>query len=140
MCKNDKNIKRGVIVNAKEVHTTIVESDDGTIVAGDEGAVLVHIEYIEGTFQGPYREMSDLAPVNVFPPPPAVPPEVSIMEFPFIKVQDLPWASSGCRYPLLSVINSIPTSISTFTSFDHMRTYESKGGGSSMHLRRMLTQ
>jgi len=89
------HITRTIACDAKDIATTRIISKDGTVTAGENGAVFLHVEVLTNEYQGPYRSMSQVGVTNVFPSEPEVPAEVRAMDFPFVKVQDLAWASSG---------------------------------------------
>lgn len=74
-------------------------SMDGSLTAGPKGAVIVRIEKIRNSFQGPFTSMSQLPTANVFPP--SVPQDVRDLTFPFNKVDTLSWGQSGRQCLLL---------------------------------------
>ncbi|EJD34921.1 hypothetical protein AURDEDRAFT_154969 [Auricularia subglabra TFB-10046 SS5] len=88
-----KDIKRGLAPERHKAATTQILSKDGTVTAGSAGAVFMRLEYLSDHFQGPYRTMADLPIANAFPN--SVPLDIQALQFPFIKVDQLPWASSG---------------------------------------------
>lgn len=90
-----KTVTRKIATTAKEKATTYILSKDGFVQAGKDGAIFLRVEPLEGSFQGPYRTMSDITTTNVFPHSQHVPANVRAMEFPFVKVDKLDWASSG---------------------------------------------
>lgn len=92
---NGKKQTRIIAPPAKKEGTTHIISKDGLVTAGPDGAVFLHVEPLKGQFQGPYNTMSEVVTKNAFPRSPNVPPEVKAMEFPFLKVETLDWASSG---------------------------------------------
>lgn len=69
-------------------------SDQEQVTAGDLGAVFVILSP-DGSSQGPFSNMSQVKSTNILPPLPSFPKEVLDMKFPFVKVEDLAWASSG---------------------------------------------
>lgn len=99
---NGKMVTRGIAAPAKKEATSLILSIDGQVTAGKDGAVFIRVEPLGGEFQGPYSAMSEVAINNVFPYAPHVPANVRAMEFPFLKVDTLGWASSG-RTQSLSV-------------------------------------
>lgn len=90
---NGKVVKRGLAPDRRTAATTQICASDGIVKAGVEGAVFMRLEYLADHVQGPYRTMADLPIANVFPN--SVPLDVQALEFPFIKVDQLPWASNG---------------------------------------------
>lgn len=96
MVKNDGIIvTRGIAAPAKKEASTHILSEDGSVTAGGDGAVFIYVELLKDEFQGPYKTMSEVTTTNVFPDAPEVPAAVRVMEFPFVKVDTLPWANSG---------------------------------------------
>ncbi|KDQ54530.1 hypothetical protein JAAARDRAFT_396980 [Jaapia argillacea MUCL 33604] len=87
-------VTRTIATNAKEIATTHIVSADGVVKAGGDGAVFLHVGHLKNEFHGPFTTMSQVTANNIFPRH-EVPPDVRAMEFPFIKVQDLDWGSSG---------------------------------------------
>lgn len=98
---NGKMVTRTVAPPAKKAETTQNLSQDGFVKAGSDGAVFLRIEQLDDEFQGPYTTMSQVSTTNVFPWTPHVPADVVAMQFPFLKVETLPWATSGCEDLLL---------------------------------------
>ncbi|KAL6304158.1 hypothetical protein BKA93DRAFT_785315 [Sparassis latifolia] len=92
--ESGKTDTRTIAPTAKQVATTCVLSRDGIIVAGENGTVFLHVEPLD-QFQGPFTKMSQVTAQNIFPRAPEVPADVKAMEFPFIRVEKLPWANSG---------------------------------------------
>jgi len=90
-----KIVTRIIAPPAKKAETTQILSEDGVVKAGSEGAVFLRVEPLHDQFQGPYTTMSQVSTQNVFPWTPHVPADVVAMEFPFLKVETLPWADSG---------------------------------------------
>lgn len=88
-----KTVTRTIAADAKKVATTLIVSPSGDVTAGADGAVFLLIEYIPGAPQGPFKTMAELPTKNVFPP--EAPADVRALQFPFIKVEDLAWGSSG---------------------------------------------
>lgn len=85
---------RGIAPIAKTATTTEFPFPDGTVTANQEGAVVLRVEPIPGESQGPYSKMSDITAQNIFPQTPAIPADVRVMTFPFVKVENLPWAGN----------------------------------------------
>jgi hypothetical protein len=109
MKDSDNNeVRRGLAPERHRAATTAVVSSDGTVQAGETGAVFLRMEYLSDHFQGPYRTMEQLPIVNVFPP--SVPLDVQALQFPFIKVDKLPWAKNGSTY-LLPIFTCAPTKL-----------------------------
>ncbi|EPQ54179.1 hypothetical protein GLOTRDRAFT_139544 [Gloeophyllum trabeum ATCC 11539] len=73
--------------------TTQVLSSDGRIQAGDDGAVFLRMEFLPDEPQGPYTAMSELPIANSFPASASL--DVQALQFSFVKVEQLPWASNG---------------------------------------------
>lgn len=92
-------VTRGIAPAAKDIASTQILSNDGLITAGGDGVVFLHVEPVEKEFQGPFQTMSQVTTRNAFPT--TAPPSVKAMEFPFVKVEDLDWASSGCKLVLV---------------------------------------
>ncbi|EJD41029.1 hypothetical protein AURDEDRAFT_169814 [Auricularia subglabra TFB-10046 SS5] len=86
-------VKRGLAPDRRTTATTQILSSDGIIKAGAEGAAFMRLEYLADHVQGPYRTMADLPITNIFPN--SAPLDVQALQFPFIKVDQLPWASNG---------------------------------------------
>ncbi|KAI0314587.1 hypothetical protein OF83DRAFT_1174605, partial [Amylostereum chailletii] len=84
---------RGIAPSAKTVHTTLLSSS-ATIEAGASGAVFVAVT-LEDSYQGPFTTMSQVTSTNVLPQTDTIPTEVTSMDFPFIQVEKLDWASNG---------------------------------------------
>ncbi|KAL0570157.1 hypothetical protein V5O48_011812 [Marasmius crinis-equi] len=87
------DLERALAPERHQAATTAIVSPDGLIKAGSDGAVFLCMEYLHDHFHGPFHAMSDLPIANVFPP--SVPPDVQALQFPFIKVDQLPWANNG---------------------------------------------
>jgi hypothetical protein len=85
---------RGIAPPAKVAESTGL-SADGIVTANENGAIVLRVEVLEDKLQGPFRIMSEVAIANVFPNDTNVEPAVREMNFPFLKVDTLPWASSG---------------------------------------------
>ncbi|KAF8969197.1 hypothetical protein BDZ97DRAFT_1964191 [Flammula alnicola] len=94
MTSRDVDIVRGIAPPAKVAETTGL-SADGIVTANENGAIVLRVEMLGNEFQGPFRIMSEVAIANVFPNDTNVEPAVREMSFPFLKVDTLPWASSG---------------------------------------------
>lgn len=88
-------ICRTIAPPALQVDTTMVLSLDGVITAGKDGAVFLRVEILDSLDQGPYKTMSSVTITNQFPRIPEVDAQVRAMEFPFLKVETLPFATSG---------------------------------------------
>lgn len=89
-------VTRGIATVAKGIATTHILSDDGSITAVEgTGAVFLRVEPLGGEFQGPYTAMSQVTTNNLFPHGSNVSASVRAMEFPFVKVETLEWASEG---------------------------------------------
>ncbi len=91
MDANGNTVTRGVAPPAKEVETTLVLSPDGTITSGENGAVFLRIETLELQFQGPFRRTSQVMTRNIIGAS-EVSTEAQRIDFPFVKVETLPWA------------------------------------------------
>lgn len=91
---NGEITTRGISPTAKEIKTSHILSPDGLISAGDKGAVFIRVEPMDDHFQGPYQAMDDIPTTNQFPRTPQIPSNVGAMDFPFILVDNLPWAQN----------------------------------------------
>ncbi|KAI6025448.1 hypothetical protein EDC04DRAFT_240280 [Pisolithus marmoratus] len=89
---------RTIAPGPKEVSTTKFPSHDakGRVKAGTKGAIILHVEPIDGKSQGPYNKMSDITTENVFPVL-DVPVNVKSMKFPFTKVENLDWGRENFK-------------------------------------------
>ena len=104
MKANGVLVTRGIATTVKKTASTQILSSDGLVTAGEDGAVFLHVEPLKNEFQGPYQTMSQVTTSNVFPN--TVPPNVRAMEFPFVKVETLDWAKSGCMPIFLRDMNT----------------------------------
>jgi len=95
MTYHSTEVVRGIAPPAHAADTTAILSQDGQVTGGDTGAVVLLVETLHDQFQGPFRIMSDVSIANNFPDNKHVDPAVREMEFPFLKVDTLDWASSG---------------------------------------------
>ncbi|KAJ7107338.1 hypothetical protein C8R44DRAFT_637345 [Mycena epipterygia] len=84
-------VTRTIAPPTKETAPTHPLSIDGTVTAGNDGAVLILVEDLDGHSQGPYHTMDQITTTNLLRQSPHVPTNVKAMEFPFVKVEDLPW-------------------------------------------------
>jgi hypothetical protein len=82
---------RGVAPAAHTQATTLLNSSNGSITGGDDGAVIMRIEHLSNEFQGPFTSMSQVKTRNAFPP--SIGNDVASMHFPFIAVEQLDWAA-----------------------------------------------
>lgn len=92
---NGVTVTRSIAPAAKDIASTHILSDDRVVTAGEDGTIFLLVEPLKDHFQGPYKTMSQVTTQNVFPT--TAPANVRAMEFPFVKVETLDWASSGCK-------------------------------------------
>lgn len=90
---NGVTVTRSIAPAAKDIASTHILSDDRVVTAGEDGTIFLLVEPLKDHFQGPYKTMSQVTTQNVFPT--TAPANVRAMEFPFVKVETLDWASSG---------------------------------------------
>lgn len=102
---NGSAVSRGLAPPAKTTHTTHVPS---SITAGQEGVVLIHLEVLSDHLQGPYSKMSDVSSLNILPNTPNVDPGARRLSLPFVKVDTLPRANSGCMSSIQSRALYVP--------------------------------
>ncbi|TDL21830.1 hypothetical protein BD410DRAFT_789214 [Rickenella mellea] len=63
--------------------------------AGLRGAVFITFQHASNQYEGPFSTMSQVASANILPSIPSIPADVLNTEFPFNRVENLPWATSG---------------------------------------------
>lgn len=86
----------------------IVQSVDGTVQAGPSGAAFMLLKPSPNSTQPPYTDMSQLVAHNIFPP--RFPANVRNMKFPWVKVEDRPWANGRFKVsPCFREINGFLT-------------------------------
>lgn len=93
--KHGKTIVRTIATAAKDTATTLIVSHDGHVTAGKDGAVFLRLEELPSESQGPFTTMGEVTTTNQFPRTAHVGADVRLMEFPFLKVETLDWATSG---------------------------------------------
>lgn len=100
---NGTVVKRGLAPDAQKPGDTHVFP--GMVTAGDNGAVVVVVVPIGGEFQGPFVTMSQISSNSAMPVSDNISSEVASMSFPFIRVDQLPWAQTGrtkgCKMQIL---------------------------------------
>lgn len=93
--KHGKTIVRTIATAAKDIATTLIVSHDGHVTAGKDGAVFLRLEELPNESQGPFPTMGKVTTTNQFPRTTHVGADVRLMEFPFLKVETLDWATNG---------------------------------------------
>ncbi|KAH7924398.1 hypothetical protein BV22DRAFT_1013346 [Leucogyrophana mollusca] len=88
-----KKVVRDIAPAAKEYRSTLV-TPSTPVAAGVNGAVFMTVE-VGDSFQGPFETMSQVTSTNLLSSTPTIPVNVTNMEFPFIQVEKLDWASNG---------------------------------------------
>ncbi|KAG6892258.1 hypothetical protein C0992_001211, partial [Termitomyces sp. T32_za158] len=89
---NGSFVTRGIAPAAKTTETTLVPQ---IIQSGNNGAVFLRLEVLEGHFQGPYSTMSEVTSFNDLPDNEHVSPDARAASLPFVKVETLDWANNG---------------------------------------------
>ncbi|KAA1475655.1 hypothetical protein DENSPDRAFT_932507 [Dentipellis sp. KUC8613] len=84
--------ERSRAIDPFTVVSTIVESKDNSVTAGNEGGIVLLMKDAGAqSSRGPYSDMSQLRAHTIFPG--RFPAEVRHMDFPWVQVQDRPWAN-----------------------------------------------
>lgn len=101
----DKNFhERTLGTRAFREISTVVNSADGCVHTDSEGAVVVFMKKSKTSGQPPYSDMKQLDAHNIFPGHFAE--AVRHLQFPWYKVEDLPWANGGFKVVLRMLIFS----------------------------------
>ena len=80
--------------------SNIVNSEDGLVRAGTEGAAFTLLKVSSTSGSPPYTDMSQLVARNIFPP--RFSGDLKNLTFPWVKVEDRPWANGRFKvcFPL----------------------------------------
>ncbi|KZV82026.1 hypothetical protein EXIGLDRAFT_844120 [Exidia glandulosa HHB12029] len=85
---------RTIAPDAKKSQTTLVPPS-GAVKSGDDGVVFIAVAKVGNSMQGPFTSMSQVTSVSAMPHTDNIAPEVASLVFPFFRVDQLPWATSG---------------------------------------------
>lgn len=99
---NGTDVRRGIAPERHQAATTNIVSVDGVFRSGKDGAVFLRMEHLDHSFDGPFNSMEQLVIANNFPP--HVPLDVQALQFPFKKVDTLPWAENGGKSSLCALV------------------------------------
>lgn len=87
--KSGRNEERVLATKPFSIVAMTVHSDQ--VESNDEGAIFVLFKKSPHAIQPPYEDMKQVVARNIIPEP--YPEEVRAMTFPWIKVEDAPWAN-----------------------------------------------
>ncbi|KZV78152.1 hypothetical protein EXIGLDRAFT_847778 [Exidia glandulosa HHB12029] len=85
---------RTIAPEAKKSQKTFVPPS-AAVKSGDDGAVFIAVAKVGNSLQGPFTSMSQVTSVSAMPHTDNIAPDVASLVFPFVRVDKLPWATSG---------------------------------------------